>query len=531
MSGCLPKQAVSRFATVMDADDIRTEVTPDQPSDQPFRVSLATSVAGVLGAATFLGALVLFVIWIAVGRPKLDQPDTLSLGTAMDGLKLAGGLVVGVGGAVALVVAYRRQRLGEESHRRQEEAAQRDRARLYNERFARASGQLGSDRPAIRLAGIYALAGLADDWQDGRQACIDVLCAYLRMPFRPQGSLPEFESPTHRRPRAWEILVNSADVANVQVLDMAGETQVRASVIEVLHLRLWSGARTSWFGARLDFTGAVFEEVSFDAFDFSDCSVCFDDCLFLGDCGFSETTWCRTDASFLGAVFAGRLGFEYSTFEDSEVILYGDFTKAADLNFQGLTLKSGKLDLLGPRAHGGSVSFVAGVLSGGELTLHPSILDEGASIAFSRCVMSGTDVKIEGGEYTSGNIWCNGVDLQGGSFTIGAVHYARNPVELSGVELSFDGARITGGVIALRGVRICGSDVHFDDLEMTGGHMDFSKCELTSGALRFADAKITGGKVSMADPAGSGPMNAAARSLQEAGARILYGSAGEESGV
>jgi uncharacterized membrane-anchored protein YhcB (DUF1043 family) len=40
------------------------------------------------------------------------------------------------------------------------------RTRTLNERFATAAGQLGSDKPsAVRLAGVYAMAGLADDWK------------------------------------------------------------------------------------------------------------------------------------------------------------------------------------------------------------------------------------------------------------------------------------------------------------------------------------------------------------------------------
>jgi hypothetical protein len=50
------------------------------------------------------------------------------------------------------------------------------RVRVLNERFATAAEQLGSDKPpAVRLAGVYAMAGLADDWADNRQTCIDVL--------------------------------------------------------------------------------------------------------------------------------------------------------------------------------------------------------------------------------------------------------------------------------------------------------------------------------------------------------------------
>src|SRR5262249_1027495 len=57
------------------------------------------------------------------------------------------------------------------------------RIRTLNERFATAADQLGSDKPAVRLAGVYAMAGLADDWEENRQTCVDVLCAYLRMPY------------------------------------------------------------------------------------------------------------------------------------------------------------------------------------------------------------------------------------------------------------------------------------------------------------------------------------------------------------
>jgi hypothetical protein len=58
-----------------------------------------------------------------------------------------------------------------------------ERDRTLNERSATAAGQLGDDKPpAVRLAGEYAMAGLADDWLQNHQTCIDVLCAYLRLP-------------------------------------------------------------------------------------------------------------------------------------------------------------------------------------------------------------------------------------------------------------------------------------------------------------------------------------------------------------
>jgi hypothetical protein len=70
------------------------------------------------------------------------------------------------------------------------------RTRTLNERFATAAEQLGGDKPpAVRLAGVYAMAGLADDWEENRQTCVDVLCAYLRMPYesKPGEDVPEPE--------------------------------------------------------------------------------------------------------------------------------------------------------------------------------------------------------------------------------------------------------------------------------------------------------------------------------------------------
>ncbi len=62
------------------------------------------------------------------------------------------------------------------------------RTRTLNERFATAADQLGSDKPAVRLAGVYAMAGLADDWEENRQACVDPFLRESRSPRIPQAT-------------------------------------------------------------------------------------------------------------------------------------------------------------------------------------------------------------------------------------------------------------------------------------------------------------------------------------------------------
>jgi uncharacterized membrane-anchored protein YhcB (DUF1043 family) len=85
-----------------------------------------------------------------------------------------------------------------------DKALAEQRARTLNERFATAAGQLGNDKPAaVRLAGVYAMAGLADDWRENRQnqqTCIDVLCGFLRLPYSSKGTDP-YEQSAHLRNR------------------------------------------------------------------------------------------------------------------------------------------------------------------------------------------------------------------------------------------------------------------------------------------------------------------------------------------
>ena len=123
------------------------------------RASLFVSVASAIitGAALAIG--VTFAIGIALhAKVGTGAPAPI------DVLKTALTVVAGVGGAVALVVAYRRQKDLEQGR--------------FVERFGAAAAQLGDPDVAVRIAGVYAMAGVADDGRDflRRQQCIDVLC-------------------------------------------------------------------------------------------------------------------------------------------------------------------------------------------------------------------------------------------------------------------------------------------------------------------------------------------------------------------
>jgi hypothetical protein len=99
-------------------------------------------------------------------------------------LTLAATVVVQISGRRA--TSRDTQKALKEQRKQLDRTLAEQRTRTLNERFATAAGQMGSDKPpAVRLAGLYAMAGLADDWPEDRQTCIDVLCGYLRLPYEP----------------------------------------------------------------------------------------------------------------------------------------------------------------------------------------------------------------------------------------------------------------------------------------------------------------------------------------------------------
>jgi hypothetical protein len=132
-------------------------------------------VAGLVGTAT--GGALLYLL----GWPSVPRSASFTTTQTLDLLKIALAVVAGFGGVVILSVNHRRQRFAEKAHKLAEEQDLREGAKLQNERFAAAAEQLAHERPQVRLAGVYALAGLADDWDQGRQKCVEVLISYLRL--------------------------------------------------------------------------------------------------------------------------------------------------------------------------------------------------------------------------------------------------------------------------------------------------------------------------------------------------------------
>ncbi|MFJ8013782.1 pentapeptide repeat-containing protein [Streptomyces sp. NPDC096339] len=282
-----------------------------------------------------------------------------------------------------------------------ERTLEHERTRLLNERFSIAAELLGHSEAACRLAGVHAMAGLADDWTERRQTCIDVLCAYLRMPY----------------PR---ILAEGTPADG----DSNGQAnrEVRLTVIRTIrdHLLAATPHETSWSGYDLDFTGAVF-----DGGDFSYARFCGDKVRFTG------ATFSSGLVSFYGATFSGgSMGFYGATFCGSEVLFRGATFSGGSVNFRGATFS------------GGSVNFR-------EATFSSDVVN------FDRAAFSGSEVGFYGATFSSGKVSFYGakfssgtVNFKGAKFSSGAVNFDR--AKFSGATVTFRAAQFDGGVVDLR---------------------------------------------------------------------------------
>ncbi|WP_158607960.1 pentapeptide repeat-containing protein [Nocardia panacis] len=233
-------------------------------------------------------------------------PASEAKAAPIDITRVALTIVAGVGGVVALVIAYRRQRDIEQSR--------------FVERFGAAASQLGAADVAVRIAGVYAMAGAADQ-SDGlrRQQCIDVLCGYLRLPYVPDHGSSGRTKLVTTIPRA------EGGETEEHVEYRQNDREVRRTILRVIADHLLTEAEYCWSTSNFDFRTAHLEGVVFDAVTFSGLAwfdeatfagpARFDKATFAGPAGFDRATF-TGPAVFNGATFCDRTRFSEVTFND-----------------------------------------------------------------------------------------------------------------------------------------------------------------------------------------------------------------------
>ncbi|MGB7868791.1 MAG: pentapeptide repeat-containing protein [Mycobacterium sp.] len=237
----------------------------------------------------------------------------------IDITKLSFTVAGGVGAAVALVVAYRRQRDIEQGR--------------FVERFGAAAAQLGDHDVAVRIAGVYAMAGVADESTGlRRQQCIDVLCGYLRLPYSPElGSNHQSKLVLTESHTGDDGSSNSQQERHLEFRQ--NDKEVRATIVRVIgdHLR---DHEYSWSTCDFDFRSAQLQDVDLSRAVFGG-TARFNEATFAGDdTRFNEAKF-SGDASFGGATSAGTAWFIGAAFAYDT--WFGGATFAGDAWFGGAT--------------------------------------------------------------------------------------------------------------------------------------------------------------------------------------------------
>lgn len=296
-----------------------------------------------------ISAGVLALMWLWVDGLMFADPDKKAA-ALLDTMKIAASFAVGGGGLFALYLAARRQRtqelelaqrervqdhtelVADRNHQHAERVAEDARhdatARRVTEQYGKSVEQLGSDKAPIRLGGLYALERLAQDNKDQRQIIMNVLCAYLRMPYK----LPDADSP--------DIVVHE---------ERLQELEVRRTAQRVMTNHLTADSSVFWPQMAIDLTGATlvdfvmikgsFRWASFKSVTFTGTTL-FAETRFPGHSPFDHTIFDGT-AHFVSTAFDGDARFKHATFNSP--VSFGGYLKTQNVTFKKAAQFSGAM--------------------------------------------------------------------------------------------------------------------------------------------------------------------------------------------
>ncbi|MEY8040084.1 pentapeptide repeat-containing protein [Saccharopolyspora cebuensis] len=328
-------------------------------SEDSVRAQPQGPVRPIPGWAIWAGLVLVVAVgagaaWALVAAFGSDSPQNKN---RLEAIKLAGSIAVGTGGVAALLLAARRQRATELGLLQQEQRAADDRhdadERRVTELYTAAADQLASDKAPVRMAGLYTLERIGQNNPDHRQTIVNLLCAYLRMPYHHPDADPaddttpvatEGESALAAQPLLLDLapaLAEAAGLTRDGAEQQRQELEVRRTAQQLLTRHLFSNSDTDgvptnpdfWSGPEstnldLDLAGATLHH-----WNLAYCEVGharFDDAYFHGQARFEDAHFCG-HAGFNGAHFHG-----YADFNDADFHLDAGFFDAdfhGDANF------------------------------------------------------------------------------------------------------------------------------------------------------------------------------------------------------
>lgn len=206
-------------------------------------------------------------------------------------------------------------------------------------RYAKAVEQLGNEKVAIRLGGVYTLVGLVDEWladetltpenrQKEGQVIINSLCSYIRSPFSLaiDGNIMAYDGINYDM--APEDYEGDYRADQARLID---EQDTRISIFKEISSRIHNenlsiNNQRHWNNFSYDFSRSVIfyplRNLYFSGADFSFA-------IFIGDTSFDSSQFLRR-TSFAGGHFNDGIGFNNTYFNEGVDFSYTTFEEGAD---------------------------------------------------------------------------------------------------------------------------------------------------------------------------------------------------------
>lgn len=213
-------------------------------------------------------------------------------------------------------------------------------------RFSEAAELLAHSSAAVRTAGVYSLASIADDWATRKnrlevQVCVDVLCGYMRLPYEPEIGRNHLSKKVVRHARGG-IGKTLGGTEERHFEYRQNDKVVRQAIIRVIRNHLQQSSEPSWSDRNFDFTDVVFEDAHLMNAVFAGETTSFIGAVFLGDyTSFDRASFSEPHTSFARAAFRSeRTLFDGAVFSGQEALFHdatfsGELTSFSGVKFDG----------------------------------------------------------------------------------------------------------------------------------------------------------------------------------------------------
>ncbi|WAL67679.1 pentapeptide repeat-containing protein [Amycolatopsis cynarae] len=398
--------------------------TPPVPPEQPTtgRNQKVLSNKTIAISAAILIVFAVLMAWLLLRMYGNGSPANQA---RLEGIRTVGTIVLGAGGAVALLLTARRQQTAEHDlatkrfdlllREQANEDIRHDAAeRRITELYLKSVEQLGSEKAPVRLAGLYALDRLAQDNPRQRQTIVNVISAYLRMPY----ALPSPPSPADHDSRdeykheleELEVRLTAQNILTDHLtptgdperfwrdidLNLNSATLIDFSLREC-EIRRSNFSKSTFTGETM-FLGVDFtSEARFQGATFKG-QAWFNNANFAGDVRFNSVTF-EEDArfeksTFIGAVtfrdsiFLGKARFDQSSFTGVAVFTGANFSSST--NFSQASFVN---DAWLPSAQFGQDTHFSGTIFSGDAWFHGAAFNGYAT--FEKAAFTG-DIRFDG---------------------------------------------------------------------------------------------------------------------------------------